>query len=205
MIHIVIMASGFSRRMGQDKLLADLRGKPVIQWVIDAACKTSEGSVTVIYRDPRILEIAEAFGISAIYNPSASQGQSAGIRMAVDMLPEAEAYLFLAGDQPLISEKSLQSMIDAYRQREPDILSAEWQGKRTLPALFARSMISALRSLNGDMGGRALIECGCYNVEYLELREEQEQWDIDTPDDLYNVEKWFDARVRTGNDDEKTT
>ncbi len=205
MIHLVIMASGFSRRMGQDKLLVDLQGKTVIQWVIEAARQTGIESITVVYRDPRVSDIAEACGVSALYNPWAFLGQSAGIRLAVEMLPSAEGYLFLAGDQPLISKESLLHVIETHRKTKAQIVSAAWQGNRTLPALFSRSLARHLLSLDGDQGGRSLIECGLYTVAYQELCGVEEQWDVDTAEALKRIKKWLDARAGTGScHDEQT-
>jgi len=105
----------------------------------------------------------------------------------------------------LISPDSLQHIIDTYRQDKPDIVSAAWHGKRTLPALFGQSMAKHLLVLEGDQGGRDLIECGRFKVEYKELSGEQEQWDIDTVDDLKRIMKWLDARFETGSSDHEQT
>lgn len=198
MIHIVIMASGFSRRMGQDKLLMTVGGKPVIQWVVEASRQSGADTITLIYRNPELLEIAEAFGISAVYNPEAETGQSAALRLAVSTLPRSEAYIFVAGDQPLISPETLRRLIRTYRQKKPDIVSAAWQGHRTLPVLFAGTMAEPLLALTGDQGGRALIGCGLYDTVYVELVCEEEAWDIDTPDELKKLETWMHARMTMG-------
>lgn len=198
MMRLVIMGSGFSRRMGRDKLLADLGGKPLIAWVIEAAQKACIGDVTVIYREPGVQKIAEAYGVAGIYNSQAESGQSAGIRLAVASLPNAEAYLFLAGDQPLISHDTLQRMAAAYRQSRPDIVTASWQGKGCLPTLFDGSMADSLLSLTGDRGGRALIESGRHAVVRVELNGVQEDWDADTPEDLRRIENWLHAAGMTG-------
>ncbi len=199
MIHTVIMASGFSRRMGTDKLLLNLGGKPVIRWVIEAALEAGAEGVTLVYRNPLLLPVAEACGISALYNSQAEQGQSAGIRLAVAHRPAHEACLFLAGDQPLISPVSLKRILAVYRQERPDIVSAVWQGKGMLPVLFGPGMRGPLSGLTGDRGGRSLIDSGLYAVIYQSLCSEQEQWDIDTPDALIKLEKWLDAGKGTGN------
>jgi len=198
MIHVVIMASGFSRRMGTDKLLLNLGGKPVIRWVIEAAMQAGANGITLVYRNPLLLPVAEACGILALYNPHADQGQSAGIRLALSHRPEGEACLFLAGDQPLISPVSLQHILAVYRQEKPDIVSAVWKGKGTLPALFGPGMRGPLNALTGDRGGRSLIDSGLYAVIYQDLCSEQEQWDIDTPEALKELEKWLDAGMGTG-------
>lgn len=203
MIAVVIMASGYSRRMGQDKLKTNLLGKPMLQWVIEAAKGATTEHLAVIYRDPDILTICETCGVSAVYNADAQEGQSASIRLAVRRFPEAQAYLFLAGDQPLITPKTLLQILERYRQEQPDIISAAWQGKRTLPALFSHCLAADLLKLKGDQGGRALIESGRFQVLYQELCGEQERWDIDTLEELTQVEAWLNARGQDANDEQE--
>lgn len=198
MIRTIIMASGFSRRMGQDKLLMNLQGKPVIQWVIEAALQSGADETVLIYRNPALKDIARAFGIAALYNPKAAGGQSEGIRLAVERLPQTAAYLFLAGDQPLITPATLQGILAVYRESKPDIISAAWKGSRTLPALFAPTMTQPLLSLEGDRGGRSLIDSGLYRTVFQELSGEEEQWDIDTPEELKKIALWLNARMKTG-------
>lgn len=196
MIHAVIMASGFSRRMGEEKLLLDLGGKPVIRWVIEAARASGADCVTLVYRNPLVAAVAESCGISVLFNPDAAEGQSAGIRLALAHLSPQEACLFLAGDQPLISAASLQQILGAYRQHKPEIVSACWGGQGVLPVLFSPSMHTALQELSGDRGARALIASGRYSVMYQPLGGEEEQWDIDTPEAFNTVAKWVNAGIR---------
>ena len=192
-MHIVIIASGFSRRMGQNKLLVPLQGKPVIQWVIDTAKKV-ETCVTVVYREPEIHDIADASAVNTLYNPFAFLGQSAAVRLGVESLLPAKSVLFLSGDQPFIREQTLRAMERVYRENNADIVCASWKGERTSPTLFSSRMTTKLMTLEGDQGGRALIDPSLYHVVYQELSNIEETWDIDTADGLLRAEKAFHQR-----------
>lgn len=198
MIELIIMASGFSRRMGANKLLLPLGGRPLIAWVISAAKASAVGRVTVVCADDAVADIARGLGATVLMNPLAAQGQSAGVRLAVsEAAGDVEGYLFLAGDQPLISAEALQALAARHQQSGAEITSALWLGKRRLPVLFRASMRTALLALEGDQGGRALIDSGCYPVSYLDLPSEQEAWDVDTPEDLKQLEMWLHDRHKT--------
>ncbi len=203
MIQIVIMASGYSRRMGTDKLCADLMGKPVIQWVIDAAVGTGVKSIYVVYRESPVADIARCSGITALYNPWSFLGQSATVRVAAESLLPGKPILFIPGDQPLITQESLLRMMAGYRESRPDIVCASWNGKRTMPTLFSGSMTQQLMMLEGDKGGSPLIESGRYRIAYQELSFEEEKWDIDTLEDMKRVAMWCEGIGETGRKDGK--
>lgn len=196
MIQIVIMASGFSRRMGTDKLCASLCGKPVLRWVIDAVVKTGNRDVYVVYRNRSIADIAERVGIKTLYNPWSFLGQSATLRVASESLIPAKPILFIPGDQPLITSETLLLMIEKFKKSRPDILCTSWKGSRSMPALFSGALTPQLMMLEGDTGGRSLIISGQYRVAYQELLFEEEQWDIDTVEDLKRVEQWCEENGR---------
>ena len=66
-ISIVITASGHAKRFGSNKLLADLNGKPVIQYTFEAIPERIEKTIVVAW-DREILDLAESFGFTGVYN-----------------------------------------------------------------------------------------------------------------------------------------
>lgn len=190
------MASGYSRRMGKNKLCESLCGKPVVQWVIDSAIKTGVKDICLVYREPCVSDIAESSGINTLYNPWSFLGQSACLRVAAESLLPAKTILFIPGDQPLITPESLMRIMDRFRKNAPDIVCASWCGNRAMPALFSGALTRQLMTLEGDMGGRPLITSGLYRLEYQELSFEEEQWDIDTEEDMKKIRLWCEANGR---------
>ncbi len=95
----------------------------------------------------------------------------------------------MAGDQPLLQPATLAAMIRRFRAEDPDIICGAWQGVRCLPALFSGRLVPELRRLQGDRGGRVLIESGGYRVVLQEFLQEEEAWDIDTAEALLRVER----------------
>jgi molybdenum cofactor cytidylyltransferase len=64
-------------------------------------------------------------------------------------------------------------------------------GKRANPVLFDRSTFADLRSISGDVGGRALFSK--YPVEWLPWNDTLLLMDVDTPADYQNLL----ARIQT--------
>ena len=75
MITGIIMASGFSNRMGKDKLLIEINGKKIIEWVIIALKDSNLDEIILVYRTEEIKKIGESYGIKTVLNPNAHLGQ----------------------------------------------------------------------------------------------------------------------------------
>ena len=75
MITGIILASGFSNRMGHNKLLIEVDGIKVIERVINACKKSLVDEIILIYRLEELKVLGEMHGIKTIFNPNAHLGQ----------------------------------------------------------------------------------------------------------------------------------
>ncbi|WP_404980480.1 NTP transferase domain-containing protein, partial [Candidatus Hadarchaeum sp.] len=55
MIGAVILGAGESRRMGTQKLLLEIKGRPMLEWVIDSFKKVVDEIVVVLGHRPELL------------------------------------------------------------------------------------------------------------------------------------------------------
>src|SRR5439155_30532 len=60
MIAAIVLAAGFARRMGRQKLLLELRGKPVVRWSVEAILPHVADTVVVTGQDDQALRSALA-------------------------------------------------------------------------------------------------------------------------------------------------
>lgn len=104
----VIMASGQSRRFGGNKLMADFRGKPLIQWALDATEGIFAGRV-VVTRHPAIEELCRRQGIPVIIHelPYRSDTVRLGLQAIME---EIDSCMFCPGDQPLLLRDTVASL-----------------------------------------------------------------------------------------------
>src|SRR5215211_7459994 len=77
----VILAAGFSRRLGRPKQLLPLEGKPLLQYALDAACATDCDEVILVLGEaaPAILDKVTLDRARVIINENAVEGQSTSI------------------------------------------------------------------------------------------------------------------------------
>jgi len=189
MITGIILASGFSRRMRQDKLLLPVDGMPAAECVIRAADASLLDEIVLVYREAAVRELARAFRCRAVYNPDAAEGQSAAVRAGITAArPDAEAYLFMVGDQPRMTASVINRLIAAWQEKRDAIVVPVYTAKRGNPVLFSAALKDELLALQGDEGGRSILERKMDMVYFVDVEDPSAGADIDTPED-YEVLK----------------
>ena len=94
----VLLAAGRGQRFGQGKLTADLCGKPLWRWAIDAAIEAEITSIHVVTNDPQIEVVCAQNGWTVIANPAAATGIASSIRLAAEVAP-LDGNMIVAGGQ----------------------------------------------------------------------------------------------------------
>jgi 3-deoxy-manno-octulosonate cytidylyltransferase (CMP-KDO synthetase) len=105
---------GSSRFEG--KVLADIAGKPMIQWVYERANQSEMlDELFVAVDDPRVQSIVEQFGGKAVLTAAHHKSGTDRIAEAVEKMP-ADIVVNIQGDQPLLDpdmiDEAVQPMID---------------------------------------------------------------------------------------------
>jgi molybdenum cofactor cytidylyltransferase len=162
MISAVVLAAGAAKRMGRQKLLLDLKGKPVLQWTLEAALASELDELVCVVRD--LEEIKRRISLKHqklrwVTNERAAQGQSTSIMAGLKAIsPESEAALFLVGDQPLVTPELINTLIDRFKREASLIVAPTFRGETRNPVLFHRDLFPEILQLKGDRGARGLIE-----------------------------------------------
>ena len=184
MITGIILASGLSRRMGSDKLLLPVDGIAIVERVMQAADASLLDDIIVVYQNPVVRKLAESYRIRQVYNPDAAQGQSASVNAGVlAALHDTHAYMFLPGDQPRLDSATINILIDAWQNRNDHIIVPVYGGRRGSPVIFPVQLRDRLLALEGDMGGRAVIEQASEMVHCIDMPDADAGIDIDTPEE----------------------
>jgi molybdenum cofactor guanylyltransferase len=101
------LAGGRSSRFGSNKLQANVRGRPVLSWVWEAASAVA-APVALVVRDAP--EFAPP-GMVLLYDTPGAEGPLGGIAAALSWSPSARL-LVLAGDLPLVTPTLLGRLLD---------------------------------------------------------------------------------------------
>lgn len=162
MIAAVVLASGFSTRMGRSKLALEIEGRTFLRRAIDAATGASlVHRVLVVVRpeDSRLVTVGDP-AVQVVLNAHAAEGQSASIRLATAQLQadaSCEAAIFSVVDQPFLTPAVFDTLARARAEGRGGILVSSYDGQRGSPVLFDRRFFDALQQISGDTGGREVM------------------------------------------------
>jgi molybdenum cofactor cytidylyltransferase len=184
MITGIILASGFSRRMKTEKLLLEVDGTPMVERVIQAAKASLLDEVVLVYQNENIKKVGEKYGIKTVYNEHANAGQSASIKLGVEAASAGtDGFIFLMGDQPFLNAATINTVIDVFNRNPRCIIVPVYNGKRGNPVIFPSALKDDLLALEGDRGGRALIEKMPGRLKLVTIEDERMGIDVDTEED----------------------
>ncbi len=186
MINAIIMASGFSRRMGRNKLMLLYNGKPLIDNVIDHI----EGSgleIFLVSGNEEVLERGRLRNINTIYNSKADEGQSESVKAGILNSPECDAYMFFSGDQPLLDEDTIRLLTETSLENPGFIIVPVFKGRKGAPVIFPKRFREELLELKGDTGGREVIKNNPGSVLLVDVKDDSMLMDIDTKEDYMDL------------------
>jgi molybdenum cofactor cytidylyltransferase len=121
-----------------------------------------------------------------------ARGQATSMQAGMAALPgNVQAAIFMPVDQPFLSPLLLRQLIQAWRRGAALAAPAVDGQVRGAPALFDRRFWPELAAVQGDTGGRSLLQRHKYAAEYAGgyatvLIPAAPEWlqDIDVPEDL---------------------
>lgn len=183
MITGIIMASGFSRRMGRDKLMIEINGETILEKVIKTAKNSKLDKILLIYRRDEIRDIGLKYNLKTIYNPDAILGQSESVKLGVLNSHESSNYMFFVADQPYLETEVIDRLIDSFKL-EGKITVPYFTDKFGMPLIFPNRFRDELLNTSGDKGGREIIRDNPNLVKKVYFDDEKLGKDIDSPEDL---------------------
>jgi molybdenum cofactor cytidylyltransferase len=187
-IGAIVLAAGASSRMGTNKLLAQIGGRPMIRRIADAAL-ASDASPIVVVTGKDADEVRAALAgcdVRFVDNPEFARGLSTSLKCGLTALPEhCDGAAILLGDMPEIDPALIDRLIAAFQPTEDRaICVATRRGKRGNPVLFARRFFAEMEAIEGDVGARGLIGAYPELVCEVEAGTDAPLIDIDTPETL---------------------
>jgi molybdenum cofactor cytidylyltransferase len=184
-IAAVVLAAGFARRMGRQKLLLSLHGKPVVRWSVETVLP-HVGDVVVVtgQDDAAVREALTGLSVRFAVNPRPQDGQGSSIAIGVGALkPWTAAVLVVLGDQPRVPASVVPALLAARARSHKAIVTPVYEGTPGTPVLFAADVFPELAALTGDAGARAVVGLRPERVEAVAV-ESPMPLDVDTPEDF---------------------
>ncbi|MFN3506354.1 MAG: NTP transferase domain-containing protein [Allorhizobium sp.] len=186
---LVVLAAGRASRMGEGgphKLLAEFEGEPLVRRSVRQAIEAHLGPVTVItgHRSPEVSDALAGLAADVVENSDFASGMASSLkaglaRVEVLGLP---GMMVLLADMPNVSAADITALARAYRKAGGKaIVRAVADGQRGNPVILPAATFEALKTLEGDIGARPVIESSGLAVIDVEIGAAA-RLDVDTPE-----------------------
>jgi molybdenum cofactor cytidylyltransferase len=192
-----LLAAGHGSRLESDvaKPLALLRGRPLVQWALDAVMATALRPVLVVVgaAGDEVAATVPA-GATVVHADDWRQGIAHSLHAALDELEgqaRVTAVCIGLADQPGIGAAAYERLRQAHDEGA-QLAVATYRGKRGNPVLLGREIWPDARALRGDIGARALMDD--HDVSEVECAGTGDPRDVDTLEDLRALESELGQR-----------
>lgn len=176
----IIMASGYSRRMGSNKLFLSHQGKTFIEHALSLLLKADLYEVILVISEQDLKELIIPKKVKVVVNNNRKLGQSQSVKLGTRQAT-GDGYLYLPIDQPCLTVSLIKRLQSAGTKET--IVFPEKKGKPSSPVLFGAKFRQELLEVSGETGGREVRNRHEEVWQRLSVDEEQ-LIDIDTPEDL---------------------
>ena len=184
----IVLAAGRATRMGENKLLAELAGEPLVRHAVRAALASPARPVVVVTgNEPERVQAALAeLDVRFVHNPDFASGMASSLRAGIAAVGDVAGALVCLGDMPRVTADHLRALIDAFAAAADDgaIVVPTVDRKRGNPVLWGRGRFAEIGELVGDVGARALVDRHAAAVHWVPIDDPAILIDVDTPDAL---------------------
>ncbi|HAA84936.1 MAG TPA: nucleotidyltransferase family protein [Kosmotogaceae bacterium] len=182
---LLILAAGLSNRFGSDKLERPLKGKPLLQHVLDEFRESIFHPKILVTRTGAETDRFDTKGFEVAVNRSPEQGISSSVMTGIEAIGRrtGSGIIVLLGDMPYIRAQDAEDLVSAFGNEERTVASFEFNGTKGFPTLVTADLLPDFVRLKGDTGIFHLVRKGL--AEYRCLKGElRHVFDVDHPEDL---------------------
>jgi xanthine dehydrogenase accessory factor len=183
----VVLAAGLARRMGGNKMTAELGGKPLVRHAVEAALAGGLNPVVVVtgHQEDSVAKALSGLDVVLAHNDKYADGLSTSLRRGLGALPQdCAGAMILLGDMPAITADLIARGVAAFDPKARAICVTMARGQQGHPVLWGRQFFSEITALKGDSGARDLLTRYAGQVCIIETDSDAPLIDIDTPADL---------------------
>lgn len=195
---MIILAAGMSSRFGRNKLLEELKGRTVIERVLDNCIKSKVDRTTIVlgFEHLRIKQVISHYDCTVVLNPRFQDGQSSSIKAGLRAIYEdSEAVLISPGDVPLITYEQIDALIENFRRYGSKIAVTAHNGEMGHPILFGSSLFAELLDISEEgQGLKEVITKHKDQIAKVNVEDEGVLLDIDTEKELLTVKRVLDEQ-----------
>jgi len=186
----ILLAAGYSKRFGSNKLLQPLpagsphAGVPIAVAAARNLVEALPESIAVLRpRAQKLGQMLRDAGCNTVVCKNAAEGMGTSLAAGIRAAPEADGWVVALADMPFLRPETIRVIVKAIADGAA-IAAPTYRGERGHPVGFARRFFEELSALHGDSGARALLDRHPDRVTTHEVDDPGVLRDIDKPSDL---------------------
>lgn len=190
----VVLAAGYSSRMGAFKPLLPLGGQPVIERVLGTlrAAGINRKNIVVVtgHKSEELNESIRKYRVKTVFNPCFEKGMFTSIQKGTSAVHEGlDGFFIVPVDCPLIPKKVFRTMMDEF---DPERFSvACYRGKKGHPLLVPEKFRREIIEHDGRNGLKAITDRDFDLMKRIETGFEGVVMDMDTPKAYDNLQQYL--------------
>lgn len=181
----VVLAAGYSSRMGCFKPMLDIGGSPAIERVIHTLLQGGISSVVVVTgHQQQLLEpIISRMGAHNVVNERFPEGMFTSVQKGISVLPEdISGCLLTLVDYPLIEPEVIRLLLDRHEVHPGQFLVPTFQGKKGHPLMIPLHYRQEILADQGKEGLKGITRRHEEQVIRVPVETESVVLDMDTPE-----------------------
>lgn len=180
----LILAAGYSSRMGAFKPLLDFGDAPLLARQIELFRRAGVEDVRVVtgHRAEDLIPLLREWDAREVHNPAYDEGMFSSVRAGVAALAETgKPFFLLPVDYPLIPPFLLELQLSAFRAAGGGVVYSSFENRKGHPPLIGPELIPAILESDGEGGMQAILRRS-EKITYVPAWDGRVLMDTDTPE-----------------------
>jgi molybdenum cofactor guanylyltransferase len=185
-----ILAGGRGRRIGGEKAIVELHGKPLICYPVEAVRQVLSRVAILAKTGTRLPRLS---GVAVWIEPESPRHPLVGITQAL-ALSGGRPVLICAGDLPFVTPELIRKLVKADPGRAPAVVACCEDRMQPLLGCYQPRALALLADAAREGTGRLMDAVAAIEPILLEVEDPEELFDVDSPDDLLLATAMLDRR-----------
>ena len=186
-----ILAGGRGRRIGGDKAIVELHGRPLISYPLEAV-RQALGRVVILAKADTTLPFVS--GVTVWIEPETRRHPLVGITQAL-ALADGGPVLVCGADLPFVSPALVRRLARANPGRAPAVIACTRGEMQPLLGCYQRPALPLLSAEARVATGPVRETIAAIEPVLFEVDDPEELFDVDSPDDLLQAAAMLDRRL----------
>jgi molybdenum cofactor cytidylyltransferase len=196
-LSVVVLAAGYSRRLGRPKVSARIGGTTLLQRTLRALPALARGRIVVVVppRAVRIRTELRGYPVVLAENPGRASGLSSSVRRGLRQARYSAGVLLLPADLAHLERRDIVRLIERWSGARRRVVARRLGTRGAAPLILPRRLIVDGMRISGDTGLKDMIrDMAADTITLMDLPSASP--DVDTPRDLDRARRHARYRPR---------